>query len=117
MIKDVDSIDRDVTKPATNIPSDMGAGLPLTTDLSDRVRQMLTDRAGWARFPDEVREWLEMQAYRSQMPKPGQLLVETFPHDKPHYMAVSYTPLTLPTNSEVLFSVVAVTYTTKKRIS
>jgi ATP-dependent Lhr-like helicase len=64
----------------------MGARLPLTTHLADRVRQMLTDRAGWARFPDEVREWLEMQAYRSQMPKPGQLLVETFPHDKRHYM-------------------------------
>jgi tripartite-type tricarboxylate transporter receptor subunit TctC len=64
----------------------MGARLPLTTHLADRVRQMLTDRAGWARFSDEVREWLEMQAYRSQMPKPGQLLVETFPHDKRHYM-------------------------------
>jgi ATP-dependent Lhr-like helicase len=58
----------------------------LTTHLAERVRQMLTDRPGWARFPDEVREWLEMQDYRSQMPKPGQLLVETFPHDKRHYM-------------------------------
>jgi ATP-dependent Lhr-like helicase len=85
-IKDLDLIVRAATKPATNIPSYMGARLPLTTHLADRVRQMLTDRAGWARFPDEVREWLEMQAYRSQMPKPGQLLVETFPHDKRHYM-------------------------------
>jgi ATP-dependent Lhr-like helicase len=64
----------------------MGARLPLTTHLAARVRQMLTDRPGWARFPDEVREWLEMQAYRSQMPQAGQLLVETFPHDKRHYM-------------------------------
>ena len=85
-IKDLDLIVRAAKKEAANIPSYMGARLPLTTHLADRVRHMLVDRPGWARFPDEVREWLEMQAYRSQMPAPGQLLVETFPHDKRHYM-------------------------------
>ena len=85
-IKDLDLIVRAASKQAPNIPSYMGARLPLTTHLADRVRHMLVDRAGWARFPDEVREWLEMQAYRSQMPQPGQLLVETFPHDKLYYM-------------------------------
>ena len=85
-IKDLDLIVRAAKKQAPNIPSYMGARMPLTTHLADRVRHMLTDRAGWARFPDEVREWLEMQAYRSEMPAPGQLLVETFPHDKRHYM-------------------------------
>ena len=73
-------------KKAAMIPSYMGARLPLTTHLSDRVRRFLTDRAGWARFPDDVREWLEMQDHRSVMPDPGQLLVETFPHKKLHYM-------------------------------
>ncbi|MFN0047053.1 MAG: ligase-associated DNA damage response DEXH box helicase [Sphingorhabdus sp.] len=87
-IKDLDLFVRAATKAANTIPSYMGARLPLTTHLADRVRHMLTDRAGWARFPDEVREWLEMQAYRSQMPTPGQLLVETFPHDKRHYMVI-----------------------------
>ncbi len=85
-IKDLDLIVRAASKQAANIPSYMGARLPLTTHLAGRVREMLVDRSGWARFPDEVREWLEMQAYRSQMPQPGQLLVETFPHDKRHYM-------------------------------
>ncbi len=85
-IKDLDLIVRAAKKEAANIPSYMGARLPLTTHLADRVRHMLTDRASWSRFPDEVREWLEMQAYRSQMPAPGQLLVETFPHDRRHYM-------------------------------
>lgn len=85
-IKDLDLIVRAATKPANTIPSYMGARMPLTTHLADRVRHILTDRPSWARFPDEVREWLEMQAYRSQMPEPGQLLVETFPHDKRHYM-------------------------------
>lgn len=74
------------SKKAAMIPSYMGARLPLTTHLSDRVRAFLTDRAGWARFPDDVREWLEMQDYRSVMPEPGQLLVETFPHENLHYM-------------------------------
>ncbi|MEP7350290.1 MAG: ligase-associated DNA damage response DEXH box helicase [Sphingorhabdus sp.] len=85
-IKDLDLIVRAATKKAANIPSYMGARMPLTTHLADRVRQMLTDRPGWARFPDDVREWLEMQAFRSQMPASGQLLVETFPHDNRHYM-------------------------------
>ncbi len=75
------------TKKAAMIPSYMGARLPLTTHLSDRVRGLLTDRAGWARFPDDVREWLEMQDHRSRLPEPGELLVETFPHKGLHYMA------------------------------
>ncbi len=33
-----------------------------------------------------AREWLEIQAYRSVLPEPHQLLVETFPHEKRHYM-------------------------------
>jgi ATP-dependent helicase Lhr and Lhr-like helicase len=87
-IKDLDLIVRASKKQTTHIPSYMGGRLPLTTHLAERVRAMLTDRASWARFPDDVREWLEMQAYRSQMPEPGQLLVETFPHEDRHYMAV-----------------------------
>ena len=45
---------------------------------------------GWGRFPDDVREWLEVQDYRSVLPKPAQLLVESFPHSKRHY-TVYYT--------------------------
>ena len=51
--------------------------MPLTTHLSERVQALLADRTGWARFPDDVREWLEMQDYRSRLPAPGELLVET----------------------------------------
>lgn len=86
-IRDLDLIVRAAKKQAANIPSYMGARMPLTTHLADRVRHFLTDRAGWARFPDDVREWLEMQDWRSEMPEPGQLLIETFPLDKVHYMA------------------------------
>lgn len=84
-IKDMDLIVR-AAKSAKDIPSYAGGRMSLTTNLAQRVRGFLTDRAGWARFPDDVREWLEMQDYRSQMPQPGQLLTETFMHDKRHYM-------------------------------
>ena len=72
------------------IPSYGGLRLPLTTHLADRVRAMLVDRAGWARFPDDVREWLEVQDWRSQLPGPDNLLVESFPHGGRHY-TVYYT--------------------------
>ena len=77
-------------KASAMIPSYGGQRLPLTTHLADRVREMLVDRTGWARFPDDVREWLEVQDWRSRMPGPHQLLVESFPHAKRHY-TVYYT--------------------------
>lgn len=77
-------------KRSGQIPSYMGARMPLTTHLSNRVQALLADRAGWARFPDDVREWLEMQDWRSQLPAPGRLLVESFPHQGRHY-TVFYT--------------------------
>ena len=85
-IKDMDLVVRAAKKSAT-IPSYGGLRLPLTTHLSGRVQGMLADRAGWGRFPDDVREWLEMQDYRSRLPAPGELLVESFPHGGKHYTA------------------------------
>lgn len=85
-LKDMDVIVRAAKKSAT-IPSYGGLRLPLTTHLSQRVQAMLADRAGWGRFPDDVREWLEMQDYRSRLPAPGELLVESFPHNGKHYTA------------------------------
>ncbi|MDZ4308875.1 ligase-associated DNA damage response DEXH box helicase [Allopontixanthobacter sp.] len=88
-IKDGEVIVR-ASKKSAMIPSYGGARMPLTTHLADRVREILDDRAGWGRFPDDVREWLEMQDYRSVMPGPGQLLVESFPHANREY-SVFYT--------------------------
>jgi ATP-dependent Lhr-like helicase len=88
-IRDLELIVR-AAKRSAQIPSYMGARMPLTTHLGDRVRAMLQDRAGWGRFPDDVREWLEMQDWRSHLPGPGRLLVESFPHGKFEY-TVFYT--------------------------
>jgi ATP-dependent Lhr-like helicase len=63
-----------------------GQRMSMSTHLANRVRQMLADRNDWSRFPDDVREWLEVQSERSILPEPHQLLVETFPHEGQHFM-------------------------------
>jgi ATP-dependent Lhr-like helicase len=78
-IRDMELIVRAAKKPGT-IPSYMGAKMPLTTHLAARVREMLSDRAAWGKLPDDVREWLEVQDWRSRLPGPDRLLVESFPH-------------------------------------
>jgi len=80
-----DLIVRASSKPA-RIPTYGGSRMPLSTNLADRVRGFLADPGQWGRFPDDVREWLEFQAKRSALPRPGQLLVETFPREGRNYM-------------------------------
>lgn len=80
-----DIIVRATTKNARFV-SYMGARLAITSTLAARVRRFFADPAQWARFPADVREWLEVQAYRSRLPAPGRLLVETFPHEGRHHM-------------------------------
>jgi ATP-dependent Lhr-like helicase len=84
-VETTDLIVRATSKTA-RIPSYMGARLAITANLAHRVRVFLNDPGQWARFPADVREWLEVQAYRSALPAPGQLLVETFPHEGRHHM-------------------------------
>ena len=74
------------TTKSARIPTYVGARMAMTTNLADRVRRFLDDRAQWPRFPEDVREWLEVQDYRSVLPRPDQLLVETFPFESRHYM-------------------------------
>ena len=80
-----DLVVRATTRPA-RIPTYGGARMPLSTNLAARVRHFLAEPGEWHRFPDDVREWLEFQAKRSALPRPGQLLVETFPREGRHYM-------------------------------
>jgi ATP-dependent Lhr-like helicase len=62
--------------------------MPISTNLADRVRQYFADPSQWPRFPDDVRDWLEMQSRRSALPRPDQLLIETFQREGRHYMVV-----------------------------
>ena len=74
------------TSRQARIPSWGGTRMAMSTRLADRVRHFLAEPGQWSRFPDDVREWLEVQKYRSALPEPGQLLVETFPHEGRHYL-------------------------------
>jgi ATP-dependent Lhr-like helicase len=68
------------------VPSYAGGKFPLSTYLADRVRTMLGDPPSWTRLPDQVREWLDIQQWRSRVPARSELLVETFPRADKHYL-------------------------------
>jgi ATP-dependent Lhr-like helicase len=68
------------------VPSYEGGKFPLSTYLAERVRGIIADRAAWRALPDQVRDWLEIQAWRSQVPGRRELLVETFPRADKHYL-------------------------------
>ncbi|MGZ3329072.1 MAG: ligase-associated DNA damage response DEXH box helicase, partial [Xanthobacteraceae bacterium] len=67
------------------VPSYEGGKFPLSTYLADRVRRIVSDRDEWRPLPDQVREWLEIQEWRSLVPGPTQLLIETFPRGNRYY--------------------------------
>ena len=61
------------------IPSYEGGKFPLSTYLAERVREMLADPKAWPALPPQVRDWLSVQRWKSIIPSPRQMLVETFP--------------------------------------
>ncbi|MBY0382817.1 MAG: ligase-associated DNA damage response DEXH box helicase [Xanthobacteraceae bacterium] len=68
------------------VPSYMGGKFPLSTYLAERVRQLLADRRAWRGLPEQVRDWLSLQADISRIPGPRELVVETFPRASKHYL-------------------------------
>jgi ATP-dependent Lhr-like helicase len=68
------------------VPAYEGGKFPLSTYLAARVRAILADKSAWSALPDQVREWLEIQQWRSLLPKAGDLLVETFPRAAKYYL-------------------------------
>jgi len=77
--------------PATDpkMPSWGGSKFALSTFLAKRVRELMFDQSHWSVLPGDVREWLEIQRDRSLIPAEDEMLVETFPRGKRHFM-VSY---------------------------
>jgi ATP-dependent Lhr-like helicase len=74
------------TDPEAEIPSYNGGKFPLSTFLAQRVREMVSRPESWRDLPEPVQEWLKIQEWRSVIPAPGQLLVETFPRGNRHYL-------------------------------
>ena len=74
----------DATDP--KVPAYEGGKFPLSTYLAARVRALLARPDAWRALPEQVREWLEIQQWRSMLPKAGDLLVETFPRAAKYYL-------------------------------
>ncbi|RAI37738.1 ligase-associated DNA damage response DEXH box helicase [Rhodoplanes roseus] len=74
------------TSEDPKVPIYAGGKFPLSTYLAARVRDMLASPSTWRRLPDQVHGWLDLQRARSRVPKPGELLVETFPRSDKHYL-------------------------------
>ncbi len=70
------------------MPSWGGSKFALSTYLALRVRRLMTDQPHWQVLPADVREWLEAQRDRSVIPAEDEMLLETFPRGKRHFMVV-----------------------------
>jgi len=76
--------------PATGgdpkIPAYGGGRLPLSTFLAERVRGILQDPSKHPKLPAEVRQWLDIQRWRSALPNQHSLLVEGFPRGSKQFI-------------------------------
>eukprot|EP01035_Chromulina_nebulosa_P046371 gene46371-62808_t len=68
------------------MPSWGSSKFAISTFLAGKVRRMMSNEAEWHVVPDEVREWLEAQRTHSALPRPDEMLVETFPEGKRHFL-------------------------------
>ncbi|MEQ6248642.1 ligase-associated DNA damage response DEXH box helicase [Sulfitobacter sp. HNIBRBA3233] len=58
----------------------MGTKFATSTQLSARVQRMFTQDS-WPELPAHTADWLALQRKVSELPQPGRLLIESFPHD------------------------------------
>ncbi|MFC4626285.1 ligase-associated DNA damage response DEXH box helicase [Daeguia caeni] len=85
-IRENECIASDAAGQDARIPVYAGGKFPLSTYLAAEVRAMLADRSRWKFLPDQVQEWLELQAVKSVLPHMDALLIETFPRHSRYYM-------------------------------
>ncbi|HEY0329176.1 MAG TPA: ligase-associated DNA damage response DEXH box helicase [Rhodopseudomonas sp.] len=85
LVEDVAYVSRAHDKDA-RVPSYMGGKFPLSTYLAERVRKLLDDKRAWTALPDQVHDWLSLQASLSLVPGVRELVVETFPRAGKHYL-------------------------------
>jgi ATP-dependent Lhr-like helicase len=85
-LREMDAIVTRAHASDPKVPSYEGGKFPLSTYLADRVRHMLAARAAWAKLPDQVSDWLRIQADFSVVPGADEMLIETFPRGQRHYL-------------------------------
>jgi len=57
-----------------------GTKFATSTQLSQRILSLL-DGGDWSSLPAHTADWLRLQAEMSRLPKSGELLIESFPHE------------------------------------
>ena len=65
----------------------MGTKFATSTLLCDRILNRF-EKKDWQGLPPDTIDWLELQDRISTLPKPGSLLVETFPRQGRHHLCV-----------------------------
>jgi ATP-dependent Lhr-like helicase len=68
------------------MPSWGGSKFALSSHLARRVRRMMSDEGAWAVLPPDVREWLGLQRRHSRIVAEDEMLVETFPRGRRHFL-------------------------------
>jgi ATP-dependent Lhr-like helicase len=85
-LRETDAIVTRAHATEPKVPAYEGGKFPLSTYLAERVRRLLADPRDWSRLPDQVSDWLRLQAELSVVPSPDEVLIETFPRGKRHYL-------------------------------
>jgi len=79
-----------LVSPAPNkdpkLPSWGGSKFAISTFLAAKVRRMMSDPETWPSLPTDVCEWLTVQQDKSLIPTPDQMLLETYPRGKRHFL-------------------------------
>jgi len=64
-----------------------GTKFATSTQLSHRILRLFQQES-WPNLPAHTAEWLHLQREVSQLPQPGRLLLESFPHDGRENLAI-----------------------------
>ena len=67
-LRETDAIVTRAHATEPKVPAYEGGKFPLSTYLAERVRNMLADPGTWSRLPDQVSDWLRLQAELSVVP-------------------------------------------------
>ena len=87
-VQGVDALISPAPGAEPKMPSWGGSKFALSTYLARRVRRMIAEEARWRDLPADVREWLDAQKRRSLIPAMDEMLVETFPRHRRHFLVV-----------------------------
>ena len=85
-ITNMDVLVRPANDRDAKMPSWGGSKFALSTYLAKRVRQLMFDESHWSVLPFDVREWLGAQKDRSRIVAEDEMLLETFPRGKRHFL-------------------------------